>query len=516
MLLFLSCILRVAVTATNGYTNAQTTQNRLKLTVAKQRGTIFDCNMFPLTNQTKKIIAAVSPTPRAITAISSVLKNPKKQEVLDQLKKGKPILCEVPEKIVCNGIVCTEIYINEDESTQALHLLGYTDKDNKGVSGISAAYDDILYSENEINIYYECSGKGNILEGIEPVVENDTTVEANGVVTTLDINIQNIAETAANNLECGAVIVAGATDGKIRASVSRPDFDVNNIESALSASDSPLLNRAINAYNVGSVFKPCVAAAGIENNLAHFCYICTGSCEIVDRHFKCHNFEGHDFLNLESAIANSCNTYFYNFAFRVGKEKILKTANALRFGSSLKLCNGISTAKGYVPQSQTLDNIAQLANLSIGQGELLLSPVSMLTLYSSIACDGLYYSPTVVEGILENGSFKAYETSKPTRAMEKSTANILKKYLSSVLSDGTGVTAQPKTITAAGKTATAQTGKYENGVEICQGWFCGFFPLENPQYVVIIFSENTARQIISCGEIFAQVADNITELKNLK
>ena len=514
MLLFLICILRVAVTATADYTNAQATQNRLRLTINKQRGTIFDCNIVPLTNRSEKIIAAVSPTPRAVTAISAVLKDNEKQNVLEQLKKGKPVLCEVPKKINCDGIVCTEVFVNTDDNTQALHLLGYTDKDLKGVSGISAAYDDILYSDSEICVYYECDGKGNILEGVEPIIEKDTSVEANGVVTTLDINIQNIAETAASDLECGAIIVAEAATGKIRACVSRPNFDINNIESYLSAKDSPLLNRAINAYNVGSVFKPCVAAAGIESNLAHFCYICTGSCEIIDRHFKCHNYEGHGFLNLNNAIANSCNTYFYNFAARIGKEKILKTANALRVGSSLKLCNGISTAKGNLPQAESLNNIAQLANLSIGQGELLLSPVSMLTLYCAIACEGLYYPPTIVEGTLKGGSFSAYKASNPTRAMEKATANFLKEYLSSVLSEGTGIAANPKTVTAAGKTATAQTGRYENGIEICQGWFCGFFPLENPKYVVIVFSENTSRQTISCGEIFAQIADGITDFEN--
>ena len=70
------------------------------------------------------------------------------------------------------------------------------------------------------------------------------------------------------------------------------------------------------------------------------------------------------------------------------------------------------------------------------------------------------------------------------------------------------------TITAAGKTATAQTGKFENGIEICQGWFCGFFPVDKPEYVVVIFSENTMKQKKSCSEIFASIADSITALKS--
>ncbi len=515
MLLFLSCILRVAVTATTKYSQAQLSANHLRITAGKQRGTIFDCNMAPLTNNCKKIIAAISPTPRAVTAISNVLKGKEKNEVLEQLKNGKPVLCEVPEKIECDGIVCTEVFATDNAEIPAIHLLGYTDKDLNGVSGISAAYNNILYSEKEISVLYECNGKGKILEGVSPVIENDNSILSNGVVTTLDANIQAIAENAAQNIETGAIVIADANSGKIRASVSRPTFNSEEIEKYLTAPDSPLLNRAINAYNVGSVFKPCVAIAGLEDNAKDFYYECTGSCEIIDRFFKCHKREGHGILNINTAIANSCNTFFYNYAFKIGKEKIYNTASSLRFGKALKLCDGIYTAKGSLPTTETLGNIAQLANFSIGQGELLLSPTSILTLYCAIAANGLYYVPSVIEGTLQNGKFIEYDIGNPTRVMKPETANKIKMYLQTVLTEGTGKSAQPKTVTAAGKTATAQTGKYENGIEICEGWFCGFLPAQNPQYVVVVFSENTLRQNLSCSEIFAQIADNVAEFKNL-
>ena len=94
--------------------------------------------------------------------------------------------------------------------------------------------------------------------------------------------------------------------------------------------------------------------------------------------------------------------------------------------------------------------------------------------------------------------------------MSAETADTLKKYLAAVIDEGTGTEARPETVTAAGKTATAQTGKFENGREICEGWFCGFFPAENPKYTVIVFSENTAKQTASCGKIFSGLADRIT------
>ncbi len=515
MLLFLSCILRVTALTITDYSDYSYEQNQIKITIAKQRGTIFDRNMIPVTNSQKKIIAAVTPTERALTAISNSLKNELPRDVIKTLKMGKPALVEVPEVINCEGIICTEVFERYSDNSPSIHIIGYTDKDFKGISGLEYAYDDILRCDSEVSVSYECDGKGNILKGAKPLLKNDTSIESNGVVTTLDINMQTIAEDAASSMETGAVVIAESSTGKIRACVSKPYFDCTKISEYLTVEDSPLLNRAINAYNVGSVFKPCVAIAGIENQKKEFLYNCTGSCEIIDRHFKCHKASGHGYMNLKSAIANSCNTYFYNFAFDIGENDIYNTATVLRFGKPLSICKGITTAAGNLPERQELNNIAHLANFSIGQGKLLLSPISMLNLYSAIACGGTYYIPSVVEGTVKNGSFEKYNTGKPTRVMEESTSKILKEYLSAVLTEGTGESAKPKRISAAGKTATAQTGKYENGVEICQGWFCGFFPTESPKYTVTVFSENTLRQNKSCGEIFSIIADKIANLENL-
>ncbi len=514
MLLFLSCILRVAVTATAGYDEIQKQRNCYKLKIADLRGTIYDCNMVPITNNQEQLIAAISPTNRAITGISGILKGEELEKVLKSLKKGEPAVCEIPEDINCDGIVTTKIYTHSESHIPAIHLIGYTDSDNKGVSGIQAAYNDLLYSEKEITVYFESNGKGKILEGAEAVIDNDTNVTASGVITTLDINIQNIAEKAAQSIESGAVVVAEARTGKIKAMVSRPFFDCKNVNMYLNRDDSPLLNRAINAYNVGSVFKPCVAACGIESDSNNFYHICTGKEKIADRFFKCHEAEGHGFMNLRSALANSCNTYFYKYANKLGGNVIYNMASSLGFGKSLKLCDGIYTAEGNLTEKEKLNNIAALANFSIGQGDLLLSPVSILPLYLSIATDGAYYIPSVVEATVKNGNKTNYDRGKRTRVMSKETAEVLRNFLVSVITEGTGADAKPKNITAAGKTATAQTGKYENGIEISQGWFCGFFPAENPEYVVVVFSENTKKQIKTCNQIFAEIADNITELNN--
>lgn len=515
--LFFGTILRLAaLSLKTDYQQVQKQQSSFRLTVSKQRGTIYDRNMIPLTNRKTKIVAAVMPTPRAITAISGVLSGKELESALERLKKNQPVLCEVPEFIECDGIYCTTVYENSDEYTPAVHLIGYTDIDLKGVSGLQKAYDEVLFSESEVSFVFTQNALGGILEGISPEIENNTSVPANGIVSTIDINIQTIAEIAASNLKSGAVVIADSNTSKIRAMVSVPTFNPNKITDYLKAENSPLINRAISSFNVGSAFKPCVAVAAIENGLKSFDYTCLGKCKIIDRYFKCHNLSGHGKMNLRSGLANSCNTYFYNMALELGGDNIYNTASAFGFGKSLEICNGIKTSPGSLPERETLRNFAHLANLSIGQGELLLSPVSILTLYCSIASDGSYNIPSVIEGTLKDGSLSPYQNTGRTRAMSKSTAKLLKEQLSAVIEEGTGKTAKPTLTTAAGKTATAQTGKFKDGAEICQGWFCGFFPAENPKYTVIVFSENTAEEIKSTSEIFAEIADKITELETKK
>ncbi|MBO5359026.1 MAG: penicillin-binding protein 2 [Clostridia bacterium] len=508
ILLFFTGFLRVAVIARDDYTEALKSHGRLKLQITSLRGTVYDRNMLPFTNTKSKIIACVTPTNRAKTAISTVLEGEELEDLLNRLNKGKPVLCEVPRIIDCDEIYCTTVYY-DDTSVLAPHTIGYVNNDNRGVNGIQAAFNELLYSSKTANFTFSCDGLGNILEGIAPEINNDTSVVANGVVTTLDYNIQTIIEETANPLNRGAIVVAEADTLKIRGMVSRPDFDITNISEYLNDPASPLFNRAINCYAVGSCFKPCIAAAAIEKGIKNTRYNCVGNMKIIDRSFNCHNRLGHGSLNLEYALANSCNTYFFNLALKTGADGVFKMADVLHFGRKIKLCNGIYTADGTIPTLLKLQNDAHLANFSIGQGDFTASPVSMLTLYSAIANGGKYYMPSIIEGTYESGSLKKYDIGYPTKAMDSKTADSIKNYLKTVIAEGTGSAAQPKTVTAAGKTATAQTGKFENGKEILSSWFCGFFPADNPKYIIIVFCENSSLQTESCAEIFAKTADRI-------
>lgn len=511
VLLFMTCILRVAVISSGNYKEVQTKQSSYRITVSNLRGTIFDCNMTPLTNATYHTVAAVSPTPRGVVGASRILNDEEKEQTLKRLSDGKPIICNARKKINSTDIAFATVYEHCTCETPASHIIGYTDSSGHGVTGLEYAYDSILYSDKTVDAVFSVDGKGNVLGGVSPCFENDTAVLAGGLKSTIDVNIQNIAEKVSDGIDCGAVVVAEANSGKIRAMVSRPNYDLSAVSDYLTADNSPLLNRAITAYSVGSVFKPCVAAAALDLGKGGFCFNCTGSTYIIDRTFNCHKRDGHGFVDLQHALAFSCNTFFYNFAINTGAEAVYKKASALNFGTPLRIADGIKTADGNLTKLDRLSNDATLANLSIGQGDLLLSPVSMLTLYCSIASNGTYYIPSIVEGIVKDGKLKEYDKGKPTRVMSEDTANTLKNYLSSVITEGTGTLAQPSRCTASGKTATAQTGRYdENGIEITNSWFCGFFPAENPKYVAIVMCEGKPK--VATALLFSQLADGIAEL----
>ena len=513
MLMLLTCVLRVAVIMDGDLQSVEAKQSSYKIKIGNIRGTIYDRNMVPITNNKSEIYGIALPKPTAITAVSSILSGDELARVLETLKSNKPAVFKAEKTIEADGIAFTTVYRHSESQILSPHIIGYTDSENHGVSGIEAAYDEWLFSESEVSAVYIADGKGRALKGIKPDFENDLGEVAKGVVTTLDVNIQSIAERAAEGIDKGAVLVAETETGKIRASVSKPTFDIENLSDYLEDENAPLLNRALQCFSVGSAFKPCVAAAALEKGTAYFNFECTGKTHIIDRDFKCHKIEGHGLMDIKSAIANSCNTFFYTLGINTGATEVYNMASSLSFGSNIKIAENIKTVKGNLTELSRLKNPAALANLSIGQGDLLLSPVAMLNLYSAIGGNGTYYLPSLIERTVKGGEVKEYDIGKPTKVMEEGTAEKLREYLKAVVEEGTGTAASPETTTAAGKTATAQTGRYDqNGNEINNSWFCGFFPFENPKYTVIVMAEAGTTSAVCTA--FSQIADGITELES--
>ncbi|MBO4732979.1 MAG: hypothetical protein J5662_00740 [Clostridia bacterium] len=510
LMLMLTCILRVAVIDSQGLGAAAAEQSEYKIAVRRLRGTVYDANMLPLTNNKKTVLAVALPTPAATMTVSAMLEGEEKENFLSALKGGKPVVCEVPREVECEGVATVTVY--DTEATEAAcHIVGYLDNTGHGAAGLEAAYDGLLYDNAYLYAVAEVDGKGRALGGSQPRFVSESAAPACGVVSTVDIKMQKAVWEAAKGINKGAVVLSEVKTGEIKALLSLPCFDTGNISASLDNPDSPFLNRALLSYSVGSIFKPCVAAAGLEDGVVDAEFTCTGSEYIVDRYFKCHKEDGHGAVDLRQALAFSCNCFFYNYGALVGGERILNTARRFNFGFGIKIADNLKTAAGTLPEQKALQNPAHLANFSIGQGDFAAAPVALLPLYTTVANGGEYYLPSLVKSTIKDGKVTPYNKGNPTRALNRNTAETIKEYLKDVISSGTATAAKPENVTAAGKTATAQTGRVDaSGKKINNSWFCGFFPADEPEYVAVILSEggNTAET----AAVFAKIADRITEI----
>ena len=505
--LMMLCGIRVATVATDEkLMTAGTNQSKRKVVITERRGGILDCNGRPLTDEKLESVTIVFPNEQGPTVLSELLSGDELKSALNKLKNGSAVRVNKKYHKETLGAVSIDVPIRYNGSLT--HIIGYTDSTGHGVSGIEKGMDSILYSDNAITVSYEIDSVGRMLQGAGYSINYGQT--DNFVKLTIDKEIQEILENAMSSVESGAAVIMDAKNGKIKATVSRPDYSPYNLSDALNDEGSPLINRALYSYNVGSVFKPCLAAAAIENGKIDYNYNCCGVFYNSGLEFKCHKSKGHSLLGLKSAISQSCNTYFYNLGLELGADTVYKTAESFRFGKPLDLGGGIISSAGSLPSFAALSaSPAALINLSIGQGDLMLSPVAISLMYCAIANGGKYYMPSIIEGVSQNGVYTPYETLPPTLAIEKETANTLKEYLKSTLLEGTGSAAYNEGISAGGKTGTAQTGWIEDGRNILNGWFCGFYEGVNTDYAIVILKEDVRSGSYDCAPIFKEITMNM-------
>ncbi len=505
------CVLRVCFIAVEPkYSAAAKNESSRVVKINFSRGTIFDSDMERITNKKNVIYAIIFNNPSAIVALSKYFSIDQTEQILSEIKTQGYAIRTVNDRIDQEGIYCFSAFLHADDSLVAKHTVGYVDSNGRGVCGIEAAFDTTLSGEGYNTISFGFDGRGNLLSGEKPTINYNFSKENSGVKTTLNTKIQQIVEQESVSISTGAVIVTEVKTGKIRAMVSRPDYKLSNLYSAVESSQKPLLNRALYTYNIGSVFKPFVAAAGFEEGVEYFTG-CKGYKTIDKMNFTCHKISGHGSVDIGRALKYSCNVFFYEFIQKLGAESVISIAKKAGFESNIYLAKGIVAAAGSLgnTSSLSLSNRA-LANFSIGQGELMLSPLAITNFYMAIANGGEYKTPSLIEGLVENGKLVSTETeSASVRVMSSKTANLLKSSLAEVLLEGgTGEQGAPTLTSAAGKTGTAQTGIVKNGKKVTNSWFCGFFPLEEPKYAVTLLWENSFGGVSS---VFASIADQITK-----
>lgn len=435
------------------------------------------------------------------------------------------------------GPVLQPCYLREYPAGQvAGHITGYVGRETpletkeirkgellfenlKGRSGLEKSFDAILTGKDGVvNYTFDESG---ILVGKRVI----TPAEPGGsVVTTLNLEMQMLAEAQLiEKSRRGAAVVVDAETGDILALASHPGFDPNLFVPYIGKEefgklnndpDIPLFNRAISAaYPPGSTFKPFVSCAVLTYGPVRPWTLYSGppSLWIGDREFKNWNTKHEGTLNVVSALKRSCNTWFYQAAMDTGSAPIIRTAADFGFGQSSELPLA-GEAVGNLPETPDLP-AGRTANISIGQGEVLATPVQLAIAIAAIA-NGRHYPQARL--ISQTQDFRNKVTEKfPNKSRgympySMETIAAVQRGMDEVVNaeGGTALRARQENIRVAGKTGTAQWSSGDGKIRNL-AWFCGFTFTTNPKLAFAVVYEGELGETVSGGALAAPIAGGI-------
>lgn len=435
----------------------------------------------------------------------------------------------------------------------ASHLLGYvgapddTNKDDakrytfyqgdaEGKSNIEKSMDEYLRGKPGVR-YLRRNAKG-VIDG---VLREEPPLQGANVFLTLDARIQAIAEEAMRAISRGGAVVVDPNNGNVLAMVSVPSFNPNTFIPSIKAKDwialqkdeaDPLVNRAISALPPGSTFKLITALAGLRGgkNLIAARYNCSGGVSYGDHYFKCwisSKGGGHGTIGLEDALKVSCDSYFYQYANTAGILNIDAIGKMMGIGESSGLqLSGEQTGNMPGPEWMQIHHpqerwsSAQTANVAIGQGYTLVSPLQLAMAYAAAANGGACYYPRMIDKVTnQDGSPVVDDNGKTVNFAPRIRGDLrnqvspqgmeaVRKGLWKVVNEdgGTGGRARMKDVVVAGKTGTAQAT--DRGHEENVAWFTCFAPFEHPKYVIAVMVQGASGH---GGEVAGPIAVRILE-----
>ena len=425
------------------------------------------------------------------------------------------------------GYVGVPKEIDKEEASQ----FNFYQPDIEGKAQIEAAYDDMLRG---------AAGTRFLQRNAHGVIDGETSriepKQGAKVCLTIDARIQQIVEKALRVVGRGAAVVLDPNNGEILAMASVPSFDPNQFIPSISKSDweklakdptDPLMNRAINAYAPGSTFKLCTALAGIRAGVGGKEFDCSGGVQYGDKYMKCWVLTAkpqkppHGHQDLSEAIKNSCNAYFFQFGNAAGIDQIDAVGGMLGLGKKTELplnnvASGILPGPAWLAQNYPRERWSpgHTANVSIGQGYVLATPLQMAVVAMAVANSGTVYQPRLIDKVVaQDGSVLKQDPVKVQADITKeggfTTEQIekVRKGMWKVVNadGGTASKARLKNTIVAGKTGTAQfwRGREKDN----HTWFLCFAPYDKPRYVVCVFVQGAK----SGGSVSAPIAAKILE-----
>lgn len=490
-------------------------RRQTEIALYNSKGLIYDRNLIPVSGNQFCYYLVINPRDFDKSSLNRLceLTNVDKNEFTSKLTSESVFIIESnvkPDDI--SGVTVFEGTKRYPQNQISQHILGYLDSENVvGLSGIEKSFDKELScfaASNSLN-YYPDALNGPIPDAeFSAVKEKDSL---NGLVLTIDKELSEFVEkNMKESITDGALVIMDANNGDILSMCSLPGYSSENISKHVNSSTSELVNNAISNQTVGSVFKIIVAACALLNNVDDFSYNCNGGIEIEGKTFICQGNKHHGELSLADAFSESCNSYFIAVGQLLGYDRILETAELFGVDSSFELCKGLYSSAGKIPKDS---GILSLANLSIGQGDLMLSPLTVARMTSAICNGGYLVNPNLYKSMYidEKIEYKS-EYQYRTQIFNSEISQKLRKMCIQCVEEGTGTNAMPQHSGAGGKTASAQTGLYNSvGEEILNTYFTGFYPAENPQYVITVFAKNGKSGAATCAPLFSDICDFIHE-----
>ncbi|MBQ9157204.1 MAG: penicillin-binding protein 2 [Eubacterium sp.] len=372
------------------------------------------------------------------------------------------------------------------------HAVGYA---NHGKAGVESAYNYELMTSHE-----------RLIEQFKQGIRGRKNI-GDTVVTTLDTRLQKRAYEALGSRR-GAILAIEPKTGKVRAMVSKPDFDPNTLDADwedinAEENNSCLLNRCVQGlYPPGSTYKILTALEYIEENpgsYQKFTYRCKGEDIVNSVHISCYGGQSHGEEDLSKAFAKSCNTAFVQIGSRLNLNRFINLNRKFLFDSKIDFDLTVKQSRfGLNSRSEKSD----IPQTSIGQGNTLMTPMHNALIMCAIANDGVLIKPSMVDRIESADGVEVSRTKvgRGKRLADESDAKILQKLLRTVVTEGTGYAVNTDRYTAAGKTGTA-----ENSGDGDHSWFVGYSNVEDPDLVVCVIVENGG----AGSEVAAPIADEL-------
>ena len=284
----------------------------------------------------------------------------------------------------------------------------------------------------------------------------------------------------------GAVCVTNYRTGEVLAMVSMPDYDPYDVANA---EDTAYLNRCLQGlYTPGSVFKIVTLAAALEHDpgVVNQTFTCSGTWEYEGGSIVCAGKTAHGTIDLQTALAKSCNVTFGKLAYQLGNERMLETAKKLGFNENFKLGDFAIYNSKFPTEAET---VSSLVWSGVGQSTVLVTPMHMNMITASVANGGQMVKPWLVKSIVTGTGVttKVGAPSQYRQVMSRETANLIAKCMYQAVEKGTATRAQIDGLTVCGKTGSAETSD-DKSVET-NSWYTGFIADSAHPYAVSVVIE---------------------------